>query len=68
MTRTGWTAGAGIEYGITRNLSAKVEYDFLGFGSQALNFATPTTPLYTSNANLNVHEVKAGLNLRFGGP
>ena len=66
--RTGWTAGAGIEYGITRHLSAKVEYDYLGFGSHALNFTTPTTPLYTSNAGLNVQEVKAGLNLRFGGP
>jgi len=68
LTRTGWTAGAGIEYGITKNLSAKIEYDYLGFASQALNFTTPTTPLYTSNANLNVQEVKAGLNLRFGGP
>jgi outer membrane immunogenic protein len=66
--RTGWTVGAGLEYGFTRNLSARIEYDFLGFGSQALSFTTPTTPLYTSNASLNVQEVKAGLNLRFGGP
>jgi outer membrane immunogenic protein len=67
-TRTGWTAGAGLEYGITRNLSAKIEYDYLGFGSQTLNFTTPTTPLYSTNANLNVQEIKAGLNFRFGGP
>ena len=66
--RTGWTAGAGIEYGITKNLSAKVEYDYLAFGSQPLNFTTATTPLYTSNASLNVQEVKAGINFRFGGP
>jgi outer membrane immunogenic protein len=66
--RTGWTAGAGLEYGITKNWSAKIEYDYLGFGSQALNFTTPTTPLYTSNANLNVQEIKAGVNFRFGGP
>jgi dihydroxy-acid dehydratase len=25
-------------------------------------------PLYTSNASLNVQEIKAGLNFRFGGP
>ena len=67
-TRTGWTAGAGLEYGITKNISAKVEYDYLGFGSQTLNFTTPTTPLYSTKANLNVQEVKAGLNFRFGGP
>jgi outer membrane immunogenic protein len=66
--RTGWTAGAGLEYGITKNWSAKIEYDYLGFGSQALNFTTPTTPLYTSNAGLNVQEIKAGVNFRFGGP
>ena len=66
--RTGWTAGAGLEYGITRNWSAKIEYDYLGFGSQNFNFTTPTTPLYTSNANLNVQEIKAGVNFRFGGP
>jgi outer membrane immunogenic protein len=66
--RTGWTAGAGLEYGITKNWSAKIEYDYLGFGSQALNFTTPTTPLYTSSANLNVQEIKAGVNFRFGGP
>lgn len=66
--RTGWTAGAGLEYGISKNWSAKIEYDYLGFGSQALNFTTPTTPLYTSNASLNVQEIKAGLNFRFGGP
>jgi outer membrane immunogenic protein len=66
--RTGWTVGAGLEYGITRNWSAKIEYDYLSFGSQPLSFTTPTTPLYTSSASLNVQEVKAGINFRFGGP
>ena len=65
--RVGWTAGAGLEYGIDRNWSAKIEYDYLGFGSEALNLPTPTFPAYTSNASLNVQEIKAGLNFRFGG-
>jgi outer membrane immunogenic protein len=64
LTRTGWTAGVGLEYGINANWSAKAE----SFGSQALNFTTPTTPCYASNAGLNVHEIKAGVNFRFGGP
>jgi outer membrane immunogenic protein len=68
LLRTGWIAGAGLEYGITKNLSAKIEYDYLSFGSQPLNFTTATTPLYTSNASLNVQEIKAGINFRFGGP
>jgi outer membrane immunogenic protein len=68
FTRTGWTAGVGLEYGITQNWSARIEYDYLGFNSQALNFTTPTTPAYASNASLGVQEIKAGLNFRFGGP
>ncbi len=67
LTRIGWTAGAGLEYGLDRNWSAKIEYDYLGFGSEALNLPTPTFPAYTSNASLNVQEIKAGLNFRFGG-
>jgi outer membrane immunogenic protein len=66
LTRTGWTAGAGLEYALTQNWTAELEYDYLGFGSQALNLATPTTTPYTSNASLNVQEVKAGINYKFG--
>jgi outer membrane immunogenic protein len=66
--RTGWTVGAGIEYALTNNWTARIEYDYLGFGSQSLNFATATTPSYTSNANLNIQEIKAGINFKFGGP
>jgi outer membrane immunogenic protein len=68
LTRTGWTAGAGLEYALTNNWSAKIEYDYLAFGSQPLNFTTPVLGTVTSNANLNVSEVKAGLNFHFGGP
>jgi outer membrane immunogenic protein len=66
--RTGWTAGAGLEYALDSNWSARLEYDYLGFGSQPLNFTTPLVGSVTSNASLNVQEVKAGLNFRFGGP
>jgi outer membrane immunogenic protein len=65
QTRTGWTAGAGLEYALDRNWSAKVEYDYLGFGSQTLNLGTPALPAYASNASLNVQEVKAGINYHF---
>ena len=62
FTRTGWTAGAGLEYALSENWTARVEYDYLGFGSKQLNF----TPLVTSNADLNVQEVKAGFDYKFG--
>jgi opacity protein-like surface antigen len=68
---TGWTAGGGIEYALTPAWSAKLEYDYLHFGSR--DVATPyvagnpsglTAPV-TSVAE-QVHQVKFGLNYRFG--
>lgn len=64
--RTGWTVGAGLEYALDDNWSAKIEYDYLGFGPQSMTFTTPIESV-SSNASLNVQEVKAGLNFRFGG-
>lgn len=68
LMRTGWTAGAGLEYALDGNWSAKLEYDYLGFGSKALNFDTPFLGPVTANSTLNVQEIKAGINFRFGGP
>jgi outer membrane immunogenic protein len=68
FNRAGWTAGVGLEYGITRNWSAKIEYDYLSFGAQPLSLSTVTPTTFASSAGLNIQEVKAGINFRFGGP
>jgi outer membrane immunogenic protein len=63
--RTGFTAGAGIEFGLVENLSGKIEYDFYGFGTKNYNFGF--TPV---SVRSNLHTV-VGLNYRFnwsGGP
>ena len=65
FTRTGWTAGAGLEYALAQNWTAKIEYDFLGFGSETLDFGPTNLPTNPS-ASLNVQEVKAGINFKFG--
>jgi outer membrane immunogenic protein len=65
-TRTGWTAGVGLEYAFYENWSARIEYDYLGFGSQTLNLPTAAFPAYASSASLNVQEVKAGIDFKFG--
>jgi outer membrane immunogenic protein len=59
--RTGFTVGAGLEYGLTENFSAKVEYDFYDFGTKNYNFNL-VTPLSISS---QVHQVLAGINYRF---
>jgi outer membrane immunogenic protein len=66
FNRTGWTAGAGVEYALAQNWTAKLEYDYLGFGSESESLATPTTPFYPTNSSLNFQEVKAGINYKFG--
>jgi outer membrane immunogenic protein len=65
--RTGFTVGAGIEFGLVENLSAKIEYDFYDFGSKNYNFSS-ITPVSVSS---NLHTIIVGLNYRFnwsGGP
>jgi outer membrane immunogenic protein len=66
FNRTGWTAGAGVEYALAQNWTAKLEYDYLGFGSESENLSTPTPTVYPTSASLNVQEVKAGINYKFG--
>lgn len=68
LTRTSWTVGAGIEYGITPNWSAKFEYDYLNFGSLGANFATAPPIAYPTTITSGIHEFKAGISFHFGGP
>jgi outer membrane immunogenic protein len=62
-TKWGWTAGGGIEYGLSPNLSVKAEYLFVDFGRFVYG-TNPPPP--TALANFSV--VRAGLNWHFGGP
>jgi outer membrane immunogenic protein len=67
-TEWGWTAGAGVEVGITPNITAKVEYLFVDLSNGALTCgggaacggAVVTVPV-TFDASL----VRAGLNFKF---
>jgi outer membrane immunogenic protein len=66
----GWTGGAGIEYALTQNWSAKLEYDFMDFGNQQLVFVTTpvgTTETQTTTAEIKqrIQTVKFGLNYKF---
>jgi outer membrane immunogenic protein len=58
-----WTAGGGVEYGITDNLSARVEYLYLDKGHIATGVIGPPATTVTSRVQDNL--VRAGLNYRF---
>lgn len=77
-TRTGWTAGGGVEWAFLPNWSAKVEYLYVdlgrspGFWLNQLN-AAGATPLSVRQDGLEnrFHTVKVGLNYHvnlFGAP
>jgi outer membrane immunogenic protein len=70
--RTGFTIGTGIEFAVWGNWSAKVEYDYMDFGTKNLNFldahvvVLPTiTTSQFADVREQVHVVRAGLNYRF---
>jgi outer membrane immunogenic protein len=66
-TRTGWTVGAGIEYGFTPNWSLKLEYNYMDFGNDSFNLVDPGTGLIFSVTDIDqqVHVIKGGINYRF---
>jgi outer membrane immunogenic protein len=62
-TRTGWTAGAGVEWAFSRNWSVNLEYDYYSFGS-GTTFMSDNINGFTGqiDAKQNIQVVKAGLN------
>ena len=64
-TRTGWTVGAGIEWGISPNWTARVEYLYLDFGTTTSVFPLSNRQ-QTTSASMNI--ARFGVNYKFGGP
>jgi outer membrane autotransporter protein len=60
--RGGWTVGYGTEFALTRNWSAKAEYNYISFGDR--NVVASDGSLL--NVGIHASEVKVGLNYRFG--
>ena len=62
-THVGWTAGAGVEWALLDNWSAKVEYLYLDLGNEAYFGGVGAGGF---DVDLTAHTVKVGLNYRFG--
>ena len=64
----GWMAGTGLEYVLTRNWSAKLEYDFMDFGTSRFVFDLPAvggTGTATTEIKQRIHALKFGWNYKF---
>ena len=72
-TRSGWTAGAGVEYAFAPNWSAKVEYLFVDLGTTNVALACGVAPCVNPNDSIVHHRytddiLRVGVNYHFGGP
>ena len=72
-TATGWTAGAGGEYAVSRNVTIKAEYLYVNLGGgDSFNVVAQSPPAPSTFRAVwgiaDLHTVRAGLNYKFGGP
>jgi outer membrane immunogenic protein len=69
--RWGWMAGAGVEWALWTNWLAKIEYNYLDFGTARTAYTfvafSPGNPCCETYLDQHMHIVKVGLNYRFGG-
>jgi outer membrane immunogenic protein len=61
-TRVGWTAGGGVEVGITPNWTARAEYLFMGFDKLSYTFPLAGR---TTSSTADVQVVRGALNYKF---
>jgi outer membrane immunogenic protein len=69
-TRGGWTAGAGAEYALVGNWSAKLEYLYVDLGTFTVSASIPGSPTQTwaDDVHTRFHVFRAGLNYKIGSP
>jgi high affinity Mn2+ porin len=60
----GWTVGAGVEFAVSGNWSAKAEYDYIDLSRRMYDLSGFGLP--DIDVHPNIHLVKLGLNYRFG--
>lgn len=64
--RSGWVVGIGWEQALSGTISAKIEYNYLDFGTRTDTLATTGGLIATpTDVRLNAHLIKLGLNHRF---
>ncbi len=67
MTRTGWTAGSGVEWAFSPCWSATLEYDYYDFNKRGtvLLDTTNSTTVTLYSLKDTMHAVTVGVNYHF---
>lgn len=68
--RNGWTVGAGVEYGLTAHITAKIEYDYVGFSTASFSstettLATGALASFQRSATSSLNMVKIGVDYKY---
>lgn len=63
---TGWLVGGGAEFALSKNWTAKVEYNYIDFGTGTFTLAN--SMIQKTDFDTTVNVVKGGVNYKFGGP
>jgi outer membrane immunogenic protein len=64
--RSGWMAGAGVEYAFNGPWSAKLEYNYMDFGTRRVTLFDPAGgPPDFFDIRQRIHTIAAGVNYRF---
>ncbi len=64
-TRTGWTAGGGMEIKINRHWSSKIEYLYIDLGNHRLFDDVIGAATVPESVSFRTHVIRAGLNYAF---
>jgi outer membrane immunogenic protein len=68
VTHRGWFAGGGIEYGITPNLIAGVEFTHVDLGSRTHTTSIPASPDLDRNVSADFNTIRGRLSYKFAVP
>ena len=64
-TRSGWLIGGGLEWGFAQHWSAKVEYNYMDFGTTGVTRVSNTGVVNTRDSSLTVNVVKVAASYHF---
>ncbi len=62
-TRFGWTIGAGLEYALTNNITARGEYRYTDYGRSSNTVAVPAALSFRDR--VSTHAVRLGVSYKF---
>lgn len=66
MSKSGWTAGVGVEHAFTDRIVARVEYRYSDFGEEHYpTYDTPTAYVPERNISLRTNDIRIGVAYKF---